>query len=244
VTRSILIGIPTGWNINAVWQANLMSWVGQQRTEEIALHFEPSNTKACSYSRLIDLAIEGGHDGLLLWETNVIWEVPLQFVLERTRTFHCSFTPGRFQDDSIGSDAIFYEDTSTLPSEDIGDGKRELMPYECRWGATHATWIDRETLKRLEVRFTWAKKDSKLDHDMPIYCYDGDLWPDHPDELVRHYGPQGNPNGERRLSIEQSLYSNIRAQGVGVWADPQLKTVNLRLGGAYRSLRLEDLPAR
>lgn len=240
MTKSFLIGVPTGWHLNSLWQANFMQWIGGKRTDGIAMHFEPSNTKACSYSRLIDLAKDGDYDGLLIWETNVIWEVPLDFVLKRVQHFDCVFTPGRFVDDSIGADAIFHPDAKSLPSEDVGNGERELSPFECRWGCTHAVYLSQLALNKLEMRFMWTEKDARVDHDMPIYCFDGDTWPDHPDPLVRKYRETGNE--VRRLSIEQSLYSNLRAHGIGVWADPQLKTINLRLGGAYRSLRLEDMP--
>lgn len=240
----ILVGIPTGWHLNALWQANLMQWIGGDRIDEIALHFEPSNTKACAYSRLIDLAREGDYDNLLLWETNILIEQPINFVLKRIQQFHCVLTPGRFIDNSIGADAIFHQDTSSLPSEVIDDkGTRELAPFEVRFGCTHLCAFDRDVIRAITAtpRFTWALKDTKVDHDMPIYCYDGDTWPGHPDPEISK-PDAGNPI--RRLSIEQSLFSNVRAHDFGVWADPQLKTVNLRLGGSYKSLRLDELPAR
>jgi hypothetical protein len=245
MTDSVLLGVPTGWHLSADWQANFMARIGEPRTFELSLHWARSNTKACAYSELFDKAY-GDNVHLLLWETNIIPEITLEQFVRRAMQFNCVMTPGRFTDGAIGADPVFHDGTDVqLPyGTELGmenaDPKEEFLPFECRWGATHMVWFSREVVKALVEkgrRFMWAKKDARLDHDMPIYCYDGDTFPKHLDPKVA--GPDaGNPH--RRLAIEQSLYSNIRSLGFGVWADPRLYTSNLRLGGRYPSLRLKD----
>jgi hypothetical protein len=247
--KRVLIGVPTGWHMSALWQANHMQKLGEQRTDEIAIHYEPSNTKACSYSNLILKAYEGGFSHLVLWETNVIIEVALQTLLKRLEQFHCVMSPGVFQDFTIGCEPVFLDDSRDAiheyPSElyhtEDGQSFREFSPIEIRWGCTHLVGMDEAVIRKLVKegqRFIWAKKSTKLDHDMPIYCYDGDTMPDHPDPHVRQDEEPINP--ARRLAIEQSLYSNIRALGFGVWADPVLWTTNVRLGGSFPSFRYSN----
>jgi hypothetical protein len=249
VTRKIAIGVPVGWFLNTIWQGSFEQWYNGPHTDELVFMREPSNTKAVSYSNLIRQTYEHDLDGLLLLETNILNEMPVETVLQRTKQFHAMLTPGRFQDETIGCEPVFLDDSRAAahdyPTEEYtlanGEPYREFSPIEVRWGCTHFVWMDRVVISALVhrgQRFMWAKKSTKLDHDMPIYCYDGDTFPDHPDPVVRQDKEPINPS--RRLAIEQSLYSNIRQLGFGVWADPIIHTTNLRLGGAYRSLRYED----
>jgi len=246
----IVIGIPTGWHLAYQWVAWWLDWSsGPHPGSEVAVLFEASNTKACAYSNIIESAkADRDLTHLVILETNHVLQVPIDRFVRRIQQFHCALSPTRFTDNSIGTDAIFHEDTSTLPTEDVErqeglNNGRELAPWECRFGATGVVSMDRAVVHSLKPRFTWEiKSRSKvLTRDLLVYCYDGDTWPDHPDPEISK-PDAGNP--VRRLAIEQSLYSSVRAGGFGVWADPQLYSVNLRLGGSYPSLRLGDLPER
>jgi len=242
-TQKVLLGVPTGWHLSADWQASFMAWIGTPRLFELALHWARSNTKCCAYSELVDKAKEIDADYLWIYETNILHEVPIQKVYERISQFHCVFSPGRFTDGTYGLTPCFIEDNPDyhdLPV-DRTNGHEEFLPIESRWGCTHFVSLDRKAYRALDARFLWTKANAKVDHDMPIYCYDGDTRPDHPDPYVAGSW-DGNPH--RRLAIEQSLFSNVRAHGVGVWAEPQLYTTNLRLGGYYQSFRLSqfDVP--
>ena len=248
-----LVAIPTGWSLNSVWQIRIDQWMNEPRTSELEKLWEPSNTKAVSYSNIVDKAREGRYDYLVLLETNILPEISFQNLIYRARQFDCAFSPGRVEDRTVGADPIFSEtaDVRSLPVETVSrrvvdhdgipteESVEELMPFECHWGCTHLVVLSRKALQSFTPRFTWAKQDAKLDRDIPIYAYDGDTMPDHPEDYVKR-PDQGNP--VRRLSIEQSFFSNLRAAGIGVWADPRLYSTNLRLGGAYRSLRLADVP--
>ena len=238
--KSVLLGIPTGWHVYEAWLRHYRQWCSGQRVFELVDYWAPSNTKAAAYSELVDKAREGRFDYLWLLETNIYMEAPIQKVFERANQFHCVFSPGRFTDDTLGCNPLFLGDGQTahdLPVDKTAEGEPEFLPIESRWGCTHFVSMDRHTYQSLGTRFMWALKDNKLDHDMPIYCYDGDTWPDHPDPFV---GAPDAGNPVRRLAIEQSLFSNVRAQGIGVWADPQLYSTNMRLGSYYRSMRYKD----
>jgi hypothetical protein len=81
--------------------------------------------------------------------------------------------------------------------------------------------LSREVLHALAPRFSWPLKSKEGTRETVVYCFDGD-----------HVGDQW-------LDLPQSLFENVRSHGFGVWADPALKTQNMRLTG-YPSYRLEE----
>jgi hypothetical protein len=206
MTPKVLFGIPTGWWIYASWTEWFLQWVADQSTFEKEIRFSPANTKCVAYSDLIEKAKETDADYLVILETNHVVEISLQELYDRISHFNCVSSPVQYPNRGYLVDPAHYDE-----------------PFEITTGSTGLVALSKKAFYALVPRMHWdlheeGSKRTGPFRTVPIYCFDCDV-------------VEGTI-----LDLPSSLFNNLRTHGIGLWADPAIRTQNLRLHGwpSYR----------
>jgi hypothetical protein len=211
---SIVFGIPTGWWIYSSWTQWFLAWISDQVAFEKSVKFQGANTKCVSYSSLIEDAKGERADYLVILETNHVVEISPQELVDRIRMFNCVISPVTYPNRGVLAYPKFYQ-------VEKGERPPTDAPWEITTGSTGLVALSAEALNALRPRVMWDLKDEGGQggsHVVPIYCFDCDVV----DGTI--------------LDLPSSLFANLQRGGIGCWADPALRTQNMRLTG-YPSYR-------